>query len=312
MYCTNTSLEVDIKEVESHVVLGYGCNHNCKHCVVQVKRSRILQSGVAQDLSPDESVVAIKKAIENGATKIVFTGGEPTLRPDLPNLVALSLSCGCKVQIQTNGSKTRIIERILLENQHFKDKIEYMIPIHSTDPDHNDFICGCKGGLENALNSIKFIASNNGNLIGKIVLTKYTNDLPSLCKIYDDNRAKYVIIAYPHCASFPIDVIREIDLECQQSKTILKNLYQYSFNTPIILQAFPRCFIGDIPSAIIQEEQSDFLDLQIVEHKYKSENGNLWHTYRKLDKKKMRCCVTCKYNQICEGIWKDYIRAYGD
>lgn len=26
------------KEVESHIVLGYKCNHNCMHCVVKIKR----------------------------------------------------------------------------------------------------------------------------------------------------------------------------------------------------------------------------------------------------------------------------------
>ena len=302
----------EIKEIESHIVLGYSCNHYCKHCVVQVKRQKVKQSGSSSDLSPSESVMGVKQAIDNGATKIVFTGGEPTLRPDLPDLVNLSLSRGCIVQIQTNGSQPRMIECICRDNMKFIDRIEFMIPIHSSNQKHNDFICGCEGGFEDALNSIDCIMSHNGNLIGKIVLTQYTVDLPSICRLYERNRAKYIIIAYPHCVSFPVELIRRVDLEKQQSKDILQELYHHSFEIPIILQAFPHCFIGDIPDAVIQEEQPDFLSLQIVEHKLKSENPLAWHTYRKLDKRKFNHCNTCMYDKLCEGIWKDYIKAYGD
>ena len=65
------------KEVESHIVMGYKCNHYCRHCVVQVKRTRADEEN-ASDLSKDEALKAIQTAINNGATKIVFTGGEPT------------------------------------------------------------------------------------------------------------------------------------------------------------------------------------------------------------------------------------------
>ena len=128
------------KEVESHIVMGYKCNHYCRHCVVQVKRTRADEEN-ASDLSKDEALKAIQTAINNGATKIVFTGGEPTLREDLTDLIIYTLNSGCNVQVQTNGSRPEKIKEICRRCGKHLDMLEFMIPLHSANADKHDFIC---------------------------------------------------------------------------------------------------------------------------------------------------------------------------
>lgn len=301
---------INQKAVESHIVLGYNCNHQCRHCVVQVKR--IKAENEYTNLTKDEAISAVETALRNGATRIVFTGGEPTLRGDLPELVSFCFERGCKVQIQTNGSLTDSIKRVCSSNIDYLSMLEFMIPLHSANAKIHDNICRSENGFCQAIESLKYLANIRATIIGKIVLTKFTDDLSEICRIYEELGATSIIIAYPHCVSFPVEIIREIDLKEGETRDIFNKFYGESYKIPIILQAFPRCFVGEHPQAIIQEEQEDFLALEIVEHKLRVKDGMQWHTFRKLDKRKFRRCTLCKYNNTCEGIWKDYLKAYGD
>lgn len=296
--------------VESHIVLGYRCNHRCKHCVVQEKRSVNEHNNIG-DLTTDEACSAIQTALHNGAGKIVLTGGEPTLRTDISDLVSFCLKHNSSVQIQTNGSFSDQIKKICTENEDRLNKLEFMIPLHSSNKIENDMICGCKGGYDGTVESMKFLYEKSGVLIGKIVLTKYTGKLSEIIHMYESFGAKEVIIAYPHCVSFPLNKVYEIDLQKSETRKILDELYREKINIPIVLQAFPRCFIGKNQNACIQEEMEEFLSLEIVENKFRADSGNMWHEYRKMDKLKFLNCEKCMHNAKCEGIWKEYIKAYG-
>lgn len=297
-----------VRTVESHIVLGYNCNHQCRHCVVQVKRSQ--SEGNDGNLSTQEAYAAIDMAISNGATKIVLSGGEPTVRTDLPELVSYCLSREKDVQIQTNGFNYLAIRQICEQNLSCMNRLEFMIPIHSADSAQNDFICGCDGGLHNAIASLAYLDSLHGNVIGKIVLTKYTGDLEAICRIYERYGVCEIIIAYPHCVSFPVERVREIDLDINETREIFDRFSRQKLDASIILQGFPRCFIGDVQGVVVQEEQEEYLSREIVEYKFQSKEGGSWHKYRRLDKRKFAHCDKCLYNDNCEGIWKEYMKIF--
>lgn len=295
--------------VESHIVMGYGCNHQCVHCVVQMRRLR--QTSSNPNLSDDEARQAVQTAIDNGATKIVFSGGEPTLRPVLEGLVYRCLEQGIDVQIQTNGSNPMMIKQICEGAKESTKKIEFMLPLHSANSAENDAVCHAKGAYAEAQKSLDYLASTNAKIIGKIVLSRHTGELDAICRLYDARNAASVIVAYPHCVSFPDSLVRDVDLTRNETRRIFSHFYESYHNVPVLLQAFPRCFI-DAPNAVIQEEQEDFLSTQVVEYKFRAAEGNDWHKYRRLDKRKFNHCPSCPHNDICEGIWKEYIRVYGD
>ena len=76
--------------------VGYTCNNNCRFCVVADKRK-------FGDLTTKE----LKKQMEEGrktCEDIVFTGGEPTIRKDIFELVRYAKKLKFDtIQIQTNG-----------------------------------------------------------------------------------------------------------------------------------------------------------------------------------------------------------------
>jgi MoaA/NifB/PqqE/SkfB family radical SAM enzyme len=79
------------------VVLGYDCNLGCTYCTItEEMRLRAL---------PTERVAReIERAARRGFKEIAFTGGEPTIRGDLPALVKYARRRGFEhVKVASNG-----------------------------------------------------------------------------------------------------------------------------------------------------------------------------------------------------------------
>lgn len=79
--------------------VGFSCNNNCRFCVQGNKRKKY----------GDKSTAELKKLLRKGAKghdRLILTGGEPTIREDLPELVGFAKEIGFKqIQIQTNGRR---------------------------------------------------------------------------------------------------------------------------------------------------------------------------------------------------------------
>lgn len=79
------------------VVLGYDCNAACTYCTIthEMRKRALSTEAVAKE---------IDGASRHGYRKIAFTGGEPTLRRDLPALVRYAKSRGFDdIKVCSNG-----------------------------------------------------------------------------------------------------------------------------------------------------------------------------------------------------------------
>lgn len=75
------------------------CNMKCEFCSTWVK-----DRNMTEDLSTNEAVDIIKQLSQLGTRIIHFSGGEPTLRKDLPELISEAKRRGMIVSVTTNGS----------------------------------------------------------------------------------------------------------------------------------------------------------------------------------------------------------------
>lgn len=72
---------------------------------------------VRRELVTDEWQTVLKKAWDAGIPHIIFTGGEPTLRPDLPDLLAFCEDLGQVTGLLTDGlrlSESKYLHQLLL------------------------------------------------------------------------------------------------------------------------------------------------------------------------------------------------------
>ncbi len=75
------------------------CNLKCVHCYAQAT------AGQAQDeMTTAEGKAMIDDLADFGAPVILFSGGEPLMHPDLPELARYAVSKGMRAVISTNGT----------------------------------------------------------------------------------------------------------------------------------------------------------------------------------------------------------------
>lgn len=75
------------------------CNLRCLHCYAQA-----LDQADPDELTTAEGLALIEDLAGFGAPVILFSGGEPLLRPDLAELVGRAVELGMRAVISTNGT----------------------------------------------------------------------------------------------------------------------------------------------------------------------------------------------------------------
>lgn len=117
------------------------CNLACRHCFVQPDH---------QHPATGELVALIQEAGRLGCRKLIVTGGEPLLRPDLEQIVATASECGALVDLNSNlYSLTR--ERV--ETLRASGLQEASASLYGGQEQHDE-LTGTKGSFDRALAGI--------------------------------------------------------------------------------------------------------------------------------------------------------------
>lgn len=139
--------------VLSEVALTYRCNLSCRFCYAGCKCSK--KPG-GREMSTDE----VKRVIEiirydAEVPSVSWTGGEPTLREDLPELTAYATGLGMRVNLITNG--TRITEKLVndLKNAGLKSA---QVSLEGPDSQIHDSLTQLNGSFDATLDGIKLLS----------------------------------------------------------------------------------------------------------------------------------------------------------
>jgi radical SAM protein with 4Fe4S-binding SPASM domain len=140
------------------LALTYRCNNDCAHCYNARPRDYL-------ELDTDQWKEILDRLWQLGIPHVVFTGGEPTLRTDLVELVAHAEHNGQITGVNTNGRR--------LSDAHFVEALvdagldHVQITIESHDPAIHDRMVRAKGawpqtvaGIRAALDSPLFVMTN--------------------------------------------------------------------------------------------------------------------------------------------------------
>lgn len=140
------------------LALTYRCNNNCAHCYNARPRQY-------PEMTTEQWKEALDRLWAAGIPHVVFTGGEPTLRPDLPELIAHAEHNGQIAGINTNGRKLK--DAAFLQSLIDAGLDHVQITLESHDPEIHDRMVAARGawedtvaGLKNALNSRLFVMTN--------------------------------------------------------------------------------------------------------------------------------------------------------
>ena len=96
------------------VLFSQGCNLSCPYC----HNGRLIATSQrGDDLLEPEQVEQFLEERKGFLDGVVFSGGEPTLQPDLPQMIAAVKRQGYLIKLDTNGTNTAMLQHLLQEKQ---------------------------------------------------------------------------------------------------------------------------------------------------------------------------------------------------
>ena len=128
--------------VLSEIALTYRCQNRCRFCYA----SSPFRGAPAAEMSTAEVKRVIEKIpAEAHVPTLSFTGGEPTLRPDLPELVRHADGIGLRTNLITNG--VRCAEGELVDRLAAAGLKSAQVSLEAPTPERHDFITGRPGSF---------------------------------------------------------------------------------------------------------------------------------------------------------------------
>ncbi|MGE5554020.1 MAG: putative heme d1 biosynthesis radical SAM protein NirJ2 [Betaproteobacteria bacterium] len=122
------------------------CNLKCKHCY------RDAGAADQNELTTAEGLKLLEEIARAGFKIMVFSGGEPLLRPDIFDLVAKAAQLGLRPVFGTNGTLlTPAIARELKK----AGAVRLGISVHSPDPEFHDWFHQVPGSWQGAIDGVR-------------------------------------------------------------------------------------------------------------------------------------------------------------
>ncbi|HKZ87901.1 MAG TPA: radical SAM protein [Candidatus Bathyarchaeia archaeon] len=165
--CPVSFLEVEKEEPFSYaysaplrmdLALSFKCQNNCIHCYAGGPHE-------TPELSTEQWKQVIDCLSDIGVFIVTFTGGEPTLRDDLPELLLYAQIKGMVTGLITNGRKLKDKEYVVTLEKAGLDFVQVTLESHK--PEVHDLMTASSGswketlaGIRNAVNSQIYVTTN--------------------------------------------------------------------------------------------------------------------------------------------------------
>ncbi len=154
------------------------CNLKCVHCYAQAKTTR-----QTNELSTEEGKQLIDDLSKMGAPVILFSGGEPLMRKDMPELAAYAVDKGMRAVISTNGTlidaqTARLLKDIGLS--YVGISLDGMQEI-------NDRFRGVEGAFQAAMNGIENCQKAGIKVGLRFTINKFNvNEIPAVFDLLEE------------------------------------------------------------------------------------------------------------------------------
>lgn len=285
---------------KADIKVGFLCNNNCLFCVQGPEKKKF------GNKSTEELRKVIKRA-KNGCDTVVFTGGEPTIRTDLIELVALAKEVGFKtIQIQSNG-------RMFAYEKFCKDIVfaganEFALALHGHTEKLHNYLTQAES-FRQIVAGIKNLKKMKQRVITNTVITKSNyRHIPDVAKILISLEVDQIQFAFVHALGAAKNNFSSVVPRMDMVAPYLKKALDIGkiFNRRIMTEAIPFCMLAGYEESI---SETTMPDMKIFDQM------TIINDYKKVriveGKTKGPGCVKCGYNNICEGPWKEYPEVFG-
>jgi radical SAM protein with 4Fe4S-binding SPASM domain len=149
------------------LALTFRCQNNCVHCYAGGPHE-------TSELTTEQWKEVINILSQIGVFILTFTGGEPTLREDLPELLLHAQNKGMVTGLITNGR--RLKDKAYVETLE-KTGLDFVqVTLESHKPEIHDLMTATKGSWKETVAGIKNVVPTQIYLTTNTTLSKYNAD----------------------------------------------------------------------------------------------------------------------------------------
>ena len=192
--------------------MGRRCNLRCVHCYAQSKDIEY-----KNELTTEQGKELIDDLAKFGAPVILFSGGEPIMRPDLPELAQYARSKGMRAVISTNGT--------LIDKKMAKVLKEIGLSYVGVSLDGmretNDKFRGVKGAFDLALQGMRNCLAEDIKVGLRFTINKKNvKDVPAIFDLLEKEKIPRVCFYHLVYAGRGSKLVKE-DLSHEESRKTL-------------------------------------------------------------------------------------------
>lgn len=287
---------------EAFIFLGPECNFKCKFCYAPPSMTH---------LNTKDAKKEILKYLKLGFYCISFTGGEPTVRSDLIDLISFAKKSGAKkIKIQTNGFLTYNIEYLRdLKNAGLSN---VYLTMESYKSKIHDYLMNKKGSFIKSIQTIKNSIKLGLELDLGFVITKVNyKDMLNFLKFINKKipLVKNLLLLFESPSEGALDnktiIPRYNEIELELYNTLE---YAKKIKTSVFTRGIPLCYLSEH-----KKNSVEFLELSSGEGSMvESSSGSTKpkHSFEDTNTY-LDSCDICSEKPVCGGVWKSYINLIG-
>jgi radical SAM protein with 4Fe4S-binding SPASM domain len=148
------------------LALTFRCQNDCVHCYAGGPHE-------TPELNTEQWKQVIDRLSQIGVFILTFTGGEPTLREDLPELLGYAQGKGMVTGLITNGRKLKDKTYVEMLEKAGLDFVQVTLESHK--PKVHDLMTGTKGSWKETVAGIKNAAQSQIFVTTNTTLSKYNS-----------------------------------------------------------------------------------------------------------------------------------------
>lgn len=291
-----------IKKRMLYLKLGHLCNSKCLYCVAGV---------VGQ---PFIDLRLLKKELEKNAAdygRVILTGGEPTMHPRFFDLLTIAYYLGYKITIQSN---IRAFSGKKFTAKAKKFNVKIIVCMNSSREQVFDVMADAPGAFRQTVEGIKNLTSQEIEVETKIIITNQNRDhLTEVVRFIKGFGIKAVMLVFPTPMGLALENFKLINPRYGDILPSVHNALQWGIDNNM------RMSTENIPGCQLDEKyhkyNSEYENQGILDGIYLNSDKGLYNCKMErmdVQKIKVRGCTHCQHSYKCEGVYREYVRHFGE
>lgn len=295
------------------IITGYKCNNRCRFCIQVNKREMPIRT--TREIERE-----IFEARKRGREYLELIGGEMTIRPDIVELITFAKGLGFStIMMATNG---RMFSYPELTRAILKAGLNSLVfSIHGHTPKLHDWLTQVPGSflqLKEGVKNVQKISRELGlniHLGSNVCIIKQNYKfLPAIGEYIRSlgiGDAEFIFVdpneggAHDYFDEF-VPRISEVAKYAYRCLDIGKRDQLQHWD----IRYVPLCYFQDYLDQISELQEVRIFQTEHIAPDFY--NPDVEKSRAEVGRAKTKRCQSCKLYQKCEGIWKEYLRHFGD